>query len=326
MSVRALYEAAKVDSATAPYDTIHMKVYYPANLDGSMDQINMGLVPPRDDDKPWPVVIFMPGTNVPIESYAWLAKALAEQGIVTVLYSWIKEDMPGFICLSPGIELANLRPDTYGTAPTASALPAIYQALTRINTSGVLQQRLDLNSLVIGGHSAGGSVALLNNNPNWFPWLKGCFTYAAHAAASTQLGFADDSMLTLNPNLPYLLMAGSRDGVIAASSFRYGDAESSSSTGRIERTFTDSIDRHQGDTHFITLAGANHFSVVHPSDSATGRQFLDWDSEGSDDDIRHCIASLTTQFILGELLGDPAARRAFSNTMTNPLIAAHDCK
>tara|TARA_R110001583_G_scaffold97861_1_gene242714 strand:+ start:1808 stop:2791 length:984 start_codon:yes stop_codon:yes gene_type:complete len=327
MTVRAFYDAAKVGEALAPYDTIHLKIYYPASLDDSMEQINMGVVPARADSAPWPVAIFMPGTNVPVESYAWLAKELAENGIVTVLYSWIKEDMPGFICLSPGIELKNLTPSTFGSAPTASALPALYSAIERINSGGVLHNRLDLNAIVIGGHSAGGSAALLNNNPAWFPWLKGCFTYAAHAAASTQLGFANDSMLNICADLPYLLMAGSRDGVIAASSFRYGDDKASGSTDRIERTFSESIAREQGDTHFVKILGANHFSFTHPTDSTTGRQFLDWEYEGSDDDIRSCMATLITSFIKGQLLGDSAEMNTFSKTIdNNQLIAEHHCK
>jgi hypothetical protein len=329
MTVRAFYDAAKVDGANAPYDTIHLKIYYPATLDGSMDQVNMGVVPPREDQHPWPVAIFMPGTNVPVESYAWLAKALADDGIVTVLYSWIKEDMPGFICLSPGIALENLMPDTYGTAPTASALPALYSALQRINTAGVLKARLALDKIIIGGHSAGGSVALLNNNPAWFPWLKGCFTYAAHSAASTQLGFPDDSMLTLCPELPYLIIAGTHDGVIASSSFRYGDAKASGSTDRIERTFQESINRQADDTHFVKVFGANHFSLTHPADSATGRQFLDWDSQGSESDIRLCLSTLISSFIKGQILGDKLAMALFSDTVNktkNPLITEHYCK
>jgi predicted dienelactone hydrolase len=327
MTVRAIYDAAKVADIQPPYDTIHLKVYYPASLDDSMEQINMGVVPARDDAAPWPVAIFMPGTNVPVESYAWLAKALAEHGIVTVLYSWIKEDMPGFICLSPGIELKNLTPTTFGMAPTASALPALYSALQRLNNAGVLKDRLDLQSIIIGGHSAGGSAALLNNNPDWFPWLKACFTYAAHAAASTQLGFANDSMLTLCSKLPYLLLAGSRDGVIAASSFRYGDSAASDCTDRIVRTFSESIDRAQSDTHFVKIRGANHFSFTYPCDSATGRQFLDLASEGSDDEIRSCMTTLIVSFIKGQVLGGSAEISTFSNTInSNPLIAEHRCK
>jgi hypothetical protein len=327
MTVRALYDAAKVAEAAPPYDTIHLKVYYPASLDDSMGQINMGVVPARAECAPWPVAIIMPGTNVPVESYAWLAKAMAERGIVTVLYSWIKEDMPGFICLSPGIELKNLTPTTFGTAPTASALPALYSVLQRLNNDGVLKNRLDLQSIIIGGHSAGGSAALLNNNPEWFPWLKGCFTYAAHAAASTQLGFANDSMLKICPDLPYLLMAGTRDGVIAASSFRYGDTHESNNTDRIERTFIESIDRDSGDTHFVKIRGANHFSFTHPTDNATGRQFLDWEHEGSDEAIRACMSTLISAFIKGQIFGDRSATTTFFTTINNnPLIAAHSCK
>gem|GEM_PF-3118574 len=34
MTVRALFRAAKVTAATPPYDTLHVKVFYPARLAG----------------------------------------------------------------------------------------------------------------------------------------------------------------------------------------------------------------------------------------------------------------------------------------------------
>ncbi|MGJ8687579.1 MAG: hypothetical protein ACSHWQ_08870 [Spongiibacteraceae bacterium] len=136
-------------------------------------------------------------------------------------------------------------------------------------------------------------------------------------------------MLDLCSELPYLLLAGSRDGVIAASSFRYGDRSDSGSSDRIERSFKESISSTRGDTHFVKIAGANHFSFTHPTDSATGRQFLDWDEEGSADDIRSCFAELIESFIKGQLLNDQEQLACFQQLISNkykPLIAEHQQK
>ncbi len=297
-AVRAFFEAVTVDGATAPYDRIQLKIYYPSAPEMSMDEVNMGLVPADAGRAPFPIAIMMPGTNVPMESYSWLATALAERGIVTVLYSWIKEDMPGFVCLSPGIDLAYMKPDTYGSAPMASAVPSILKMLKHLNNSGILAGLLDVDTVFFGGHSAGGSVALLNANREWFPQLCGVFSYAAHSGASTMLGFAEDTMLQLASNVPMLLMAGDRDGVIAASSFRYGDSdETAGACARIDRTFNNSITSERGDAFLMHVRGANHFSFTHPCDPSTGRAFLDWPVEGDEDTIRADMAAAIGGFI-----------------------------
>ncbi len=34
MNIRAFYRATKVDNAQPPYDTIHLKVFYPGKMSG----------------------------------------------------------------------------------------------------------------------------------------------------------------------------------------------------------------------------------------------------------------------------------------------------
>lgn len=298
MAVRAFFDAVAVDGAVPPYDRIQLKIYYPSAPKMSMDEVNMGAVPANTELAPFPVVIMMPGTNVPPESYSWLAMALAERGIATLLYSWIKEDMPGFVSLSPGIDLDVMTPQRYGTAPTAAAMPSLLKGLRRMNSEGLLAGLLDLDSVFLGGHSAGGSVALLNANREWFPQLCGVFSYAAHSGATTALGFAEDSMLPLASNVPMLLLAGDRDGVIAASAFRYGDSDAATDAcARIDRSFHESISSDRGDTFLMHVRGANHFSFTCPSDKSTGRAFLDWEVEGDDNAIRTSMATTIGDFV-----------------------------
>lgn len=167
MTVRTLFRAAKVAAAAPPYDTLHLKVFYPARSSGSDQEQNMG--------------------NVPAD-----------------------------------VDLAMFAPGAYGSGPTATAMPAILNVLQELHHEGVLAGLLDLQHIVIGGHSAGGRAAIESASAQFFPQVAGAFGYGVHTAAVTQLGYEPGTILPLPDNLPLLLMGGTQDGVIARSSFRYG--------------------------------------------------------------------------------------------------------
>jgi len=119
MSVKAIFQAAKVDGASPPYDTIHLKVFYPAQISSSSPEQNMGVFPADSQQSPFKVVIFFNGINCGIESYQWLAIKLAERGLVVVTFSWVAQNLPGIVAITPGVDIKNLTPNTYGTGPTA---------------------------------------------------------------------------------------------------------------------------------------------------------------------------------------------------------------
>lgn len=56
MNVRSLFQAAKVENASSPYDTIHLKVFYPGQAPGS-NQEQIGIVPADSQQSPFKVVI-----------------------------------------------------------------------------------------------------------------------------------------------------------------------------------------------------------------------------------------------------------------------------
>ena len=58
------------------------------------------------------------------------------------------------------VDLAMFAPDAYGSGPTATAMPAILNVLEELQHEGVLAGLLDLQHIVIGGHSAGGRAAV----------------------------------------------------------------------------------------------------------------------------------------------------------------------
>lgn len=331
MNVRAFFRATKVETAQPPYDTITLKLYYPAILSDSAEERNSGVVPANEALAPFPIVIIMPGINVGPEAYHWLAMALAEKGLAVVTYSWIAEEMPGYISLTPGVDLTAVSPQTYGTKPTSSAIQPILNELHAthhaLRTKSPLEGKLDLDMIILGGHSAGGTMALQNANPEWFPQIKGCFSYAGHTMASTFLGYAAGTILPVSDKVPHLILGGNKDGVIEASAHRY-ELKEASPTLALERTFDEAIATGQDDKYLVILEGANHFSCVYPVDESTGRPFLDHPTTQPDEQIRQQIITLITFFIQGYVQNDPKMKIVFKQNLNsgNPLIAKSESK
>jgi len=222
--IRALFHATKLPNASSPYDVLHLKIYYPASPTNSDAERMSGVIPADKSHVPMPVVIFFNGINVGMESYHWLAVKLAEVNIVTVMYTHVAETLPNVIGLTPAIDLSKVKPDTYGSGATCPAIQPILNSLAQLNDDDKcpLHTSLDLSNIILGGHSAGGTVALQNGAH--FEQVKAIFTYAGHTMASTMLGFEPGTVLKIASKRT-LIMRGDRDGVIAASRVRYGTDE-----------------------------------------------------------------------------------------------------
>ncbi|NEP06471.1 MAG: dienelactone hydrolase [Okeania sp. SIO4D6] len=296
VNIRAFYRATKVENAQPPYDTINLKVFYPGKMSGSEQQQNQGIVPADRQQAPFPVVILFNGFNTNPELYKWLAIKLSERGMVVVTFAWVAENFPGVVALTPGVDIAMLAPDTYGTAPTASALPALLTELERINSEGILAGMLDLQKIILGGHSAGGRVAIESASPNFFSQVVAAFGYGVHTAAGTMMGYEAATILPLPDLLPLLLIGGTRDGVIANSSHRYGTVWKEATTP-VSRTFHEAISGGRNDSYLMLVEGANHFSFADPFDPTTGRPFLDFPATQPEDEIRSLMAETIGLFI-----------------------------
>lgn len=296
MNVRSLFRSAKVEGAASPYDTIHLKVFYPAQMSGSDYQQNLGIAPADAQQSPFKIVIFFNGINCGSEQYQWLAVNLAERGLVVVTFAWVAENLPGMVALTPGVDIKMLAPNIYGKGPTASALPTLLAALEQLQTQGVLANLLDLNCIILGGHSAGGRVAIESANPRFFPQVVAAFAYGAHTAAIVQLGYAAGTILSLPDSLPLLLMGGTCDGVIAHSSHQYG-VNWEQPTTPIARTFQEAIAGGRGDSYLLLLEGANHYSIVDPVDLTTGGSFLDFPATQPEAPLRSLMAEAIGLFI-----------------------------
>lgn len=293
--VRALYRSVRIAGLIAPNDTAHLKIFYPAAPSQSVEELETGRVAVATDGGPFPVVIMLPGINVGPEGLLWLAQGLSAHGIIVVTYTLIGEEFAGSVSLTPGLDIQALTPDTLGTRPSGLTIDPILNELHACNHTGILQRRIDLTRVILGGHSAGGTVALLNANPDWFDGIVGCFSYAAHTAAATMLGYQKGTLNPIDPRVAILLLGGSADGVIAQSAARYGDMPGDA-TGRLVATFDQAISRDQGDCTLAILDGANHFSICFPKDLTTGRPFLDQPETASD--ARGLIGALVEAFVL----------------------------
>jgi dienelactone hydrolase len=295
MQTRSIYRAIKVEGKQSPFDVIHAKISYPALEPQNDTEKNSGILSPNKVFSPFPVVIMLNGVNCPPESYSWLGSILGNKGYVFVTFNWITDELPGGIHgLTPGIEMKFMLAEFYGKGATGSAIQPILDDLAKLNATGILENCLDLDNVILGGHSAGGSVAL--TNAEHFPNVKAAFGYGSHTQGSTMLGFAPNSVLPICADKPMLLLGGDNDGVITWSARRYGKTDEDS-TVSLKQTFERAISGNRGDRFLIIFHGANHFTFANPQDLSTGRPFLDFPAAANESEIREIMAEIIVEFI-----------------------------
>lgn len=326
MTVRAFFEAAKVEGVESPYDTIHLKILYPAQISDQLEK-STGIEPANPENAPFPVVILFNGFNCDAQQYQWLAVKLAERGLVVVLFNWITESLPGVISLTPGIDLEKMKPTIYRTAPTASALPALLAKLEQLQNKGILAGMLDLQRIILGGHSAGGIVSIENADPRFFPGVAASFAYGATSRGLLRMGYEPGTILALPDSLPMLLMGGTRDGFMVKSSELYGVSPGDATTPVI-RTFQEAITGGRNDTYLVILEGANHFSIVDEPDSTIVKSSLDLKATQSQENLRLLMSKIISLFIDTYVRHQPEASQLLEQLLNtaNPLIKSFERK
>ena len=199
------------------------------------------------------------------------------------------------------------KPDVYGTIPTATILPLILTELERLNSKGLLAGMLDLETIALGGHSAGGRVAIENGNPKFFPQLKAVFAYGSHSAGKVKLGYEPATILKFPSCLPTLLIGGSRDGVFINASSIYGVEKWDTPVTPLIRTFKEGISSRRNDSYLVILEGANHYSINQYLDLSDGGVDRDFSATQPQDKIRSLLGETIALFIEGYILNQESA-------------------
>jgi dienelactone hydrolase len=283
-------------------------LYYPG------DRLRLGEVRltgqvPAAAGEPWPLVVMMPGINVAPDSYRWLAHRLVPTGVCVVTYAAIGSLGPAGRGITPGLDLDALTPANAGTRPVATALGPLLDRLAGLSEADGAPPagRLDLDRVVVGGHSAGGTVALHSSDPGWVPGLRAVFAYGGHTMTATSLGHGEAAVVAIPAKVPVMLIGGDRDGVISASRDRYSRGDGAHDP--VRRTFEEAVGHRRGDAWLVELAGAGHFAICHPVDTTTGRAFLEPDP-AADPAVRGLLGDLIAAFIASCLEpGDDAGLR-----------------
>lgn len=300
--VRSLWWACRVPGLKEPFDTAHLRIFYPARATGSDTERLTGVVAADADQGPFPVVVLLPGINVPADSYRWLAVLLAARGFVTVTPELVGELFAGNHGVTPGIDLEACGPASYGTRATTPLIGAVLGALTELAPASPLAGLLDTTRVVVGGHSAGGTVAL--QSAAHVPGLRGVFTYGAHTLVATALGHPPGTVLPVGGGTPVLLMSGEHDGVISASADRYGP-QAAAGDDPVARTFHDALADAEGAHAWVKVAAAGHFAICDPVDPTSARGFLET-SRTPESDARALIGALATAFCTAALPARPS--------------------
>ncbi|MGH1564977.1 hypothetical protein [Mumia sp. DW29H23] len=322
--VRAVRTAARIPGAAAPYDTAHVTVRYPALPASTTAERMSGRLPADPAGAPYPLVVVLSGVNVAADAYAWLAVRLVEEGFVAVTYDWVGELFPaskhgpGEQGLTPGVDLSVVGPDTYGTAPTTQALRPVLYAVAALGESGPLEGLLDVGAVGLFGHSAGGTVALQSASPQWFPEVRAVTTYGAHTMASQMLGHPPSTLLPTPVTVPAMLLAGTADGVVAASAVRYGEDPEAPGHDPVTATWERALPA-TAEAWLVQLADATHLLAAHPEDPTTARGFLEDPSTGDADALREVLAATVSTFLRAHVRGDAEAKNALELLAEQPV-------
>lgn len=320
MPVRAIYRAIEAVGAP-PYNVITAKIFYPAVWVEDEAAKATGVMPADAARAPFPVMLFFPGVNCESTMYYWLAQEMAAGGVVVVVMTWVAQNLPGRVSLTPGIDLKMASPERYGTGFTASSLQPLLTMMQSVNAEGVLAGMLDLDKIILAGHSAGGTLALQNADKRYLKGVVGAISYFANPLATTVLsGFPQGEILPLPGDVPTLMIGGTADGIGTHHNSIYG-RPGQSGADTVLATFDEAFKREQGDSLCVILNGANHYTIGDPLDETTGRAFLDTPETNSHDALRQVICQFSYDFIQGHIHGSAEAHARLDEATLTPLIA-----
>ncbi|HEX2622793.1 MAG TPA: hypothetical protein VHL11_21690, partial [Phototrophicaceae bacterium] len=192
----------------------------------------------------------------------------------------------------------------YGQALVSSSLPAVLTALRALNAEPPLKDTLDLNRLILAGHSAGGVMALMNAHRHLLPGVVAAISFFGNPLATTSLAgdaFTKGELPRLADNLPLLIIGGTDDGVSQHHNQIYGRPDCTS-TDITLATLHEGIDvqnqpSNRLDRYAVVIEGASHYSIADPLDTTIGRTYLDNVPTLDRAECRRLLTELTARFI-----------------------------
>lgn len=242
---------------------------------------------------------------------------MRENGVVFVLYDVIVSEFGETNVLpTSGVKVIDDPPD--------EVLSRVLRKLQRLNKDGILAGRLDLQHVILGGHSFGGAIALFNADEAVFPGVTGVFTYGAHLAERSSTGYPRTSVNHLNGTTSVLLMGGTLDGVITQSD----DGSASLWNSPIEpigRTYNDALDYNRS-ACLVEFEGFNHFSIVDPVDTTVGSIDLDFEASVDKETMKHRLSHFVSLFVQAYGWDDAEAYERLRKATRAPHIARGACK
>ncbi len=181
--------------------------------------------------------------------------------------------------------------------------------------------------MVLGGHSAGGRLALENAARRFFPQVGAAFAYGTSSAALIQLGYEPGTILPLPDSVPILLIGGTCDGAVAYMSEKWSGITPGAPTTSIIRTFREAISGGRDDCYLFIIDGANHFSIADPVDLTPHGSF-DFPATQPEDKIRSLMVEIIGLFIDAEVRSLAEASEQLKQLLLadNPLIASFEHK
>lgn len=322
--VRSIWTSTKVPGLDAPYDTAHLKVYYPAVYGGTLEERMSGIMPADAQGAPYPVVLFLAGVNIGQDSYRWLMMELAAAGYIAVTFDMIGEQTPGYFGTTPGLDLGVLKPGEYGTRPASIAIEPMLATLAEQNETGPLAGMLDLDRLVIAGHSGGGTVAMESARASFFPGCKATFSYSAHCVPADVLGFPKGTVLEVAPDIASLIMGGTADEVMRGSAVRYNE-DGATRVDPVTRTYDDGVKGGREDAWFVLWDGANHFAMG-DEDPTCARGFLDTPAPTDPALTRADMVRVITDFLNAYVKDDALALEGLEKFYAQPPATVADVR
>lgn len=263
---------------TIPTNGDSADIYYPAITSSNINQIKT------------PIALFLPGSRVDISQYSQFAHIVASYGFTVIV--------PEHIRSLSDFGFTGLLPETSQISYVLDFMVA-----ENSNPNSSIAGTLDLDKLVLLGHSFGGAVGLTAiDNSCIYPVCEGEFQRpqqlkaAAFFATNTFVGIGKFIPIR-NQGIPIALILGSQDG--------------SSVTPQTTRTSYDLIQ--ESPKALITIEGANHYGITNINNPPGARPDPNIPTLAQEKSIE-TIARWSALFLLAHTLGDRGALDYINNT------------